>query len=237
MDIWKYSALCFLLFCSVNSSAQQKWFETTAGTGLSFATTKASPLDYQTRILPHLGVTAFIPFSKTVALKTGVIYQQKGNKTAGALKDSLDVFNVISSEETFHYLSIPLQLAFNFSEHSSGLWRVAAGMSYGFLVKATKSIDFQTYDGGTFVGEDSKSFNQAIGIESSQNYPGLPAQEGTALYVFTPAVRLDLSYQWQRQFVFSAFYEYNLQDNRMRIHQNARTNLHYTGISVGVIIR
>ncbi len=226
-----------LLFLSPCAAAQQKWFELTGGFGFTTASTSNSTVSYDSRILPTGGLTVHIPIVGRLALRSGILYQQKGLRGGGSVADSLEVHSDLSSRETYHYLNIPLQLDVAFAGHKNGVWRIAGGMSYGILVDAVKSIRFRTYDGGSLVGEYEKEFKQSIGIESSQNYPGLPGQEGTALYVFTPAIRLDLTWQYKKQFVLGLHYEQHLQDIRMRVHNNARQKLHSVGIMAGVIIR
>jgi hypothetical protein len=225
-----------LLLATTDAGAQYRWLEATAGPAFSFSPGKNN-FSTNVKMLPQGGITAFIPFSKTLALKTGLIYQQKGLNYYDLIPDSLKVMNSIESSTLYHYLNIPLQIAYSFEERKDQTWRLAAGMSYGFLLMAVKEIKISTYDDNIFVSAESSSFRQPIGIDAGPHQSGLPGQEGTALYVFTPALRADIGWVWQRKIVLGAFYEYNLQDNRMRIHQNQRRMLHYTGISVGVTIR
>lgn len=232
----------YLWFCilsltgSANALAQRHWLEASGGPALSYAT-KGNNFSSLPRAVPHGGITAFIPFNDWLALKTGTLYQQKKLRYFDQIDDSLLVTNSISSETEYHYLSLPLQLAWTFHRRSDHAWRLTAGMSYGILLKATKRISFDTYDDGRLVDARTITFDQKIGLDPGENYPGLPGEEGTALYVFTPAARLDLSYEWKRKIVLGWFYEYNLQDMRMRLSDSRRRLLQATGLSLGVIIR
>jgi hypothetical protein len=219
------------------SAGQHMWYEVSGGPAISFVTTENNPFHYGHKIVPHGGVTAFIPFNNRIAFKTGAIYQFKSisSKGIGFYKDSVNLHYALDSKSNYHFINVPLQLAMNIGSNKQGFWRVAAGMSYGFLIAARKHLNMQTYEGNDLLRDNTLAFKPVLGSERSGNYPGLPGQEGTPLHVFTPSVRVDITYQWQERLLLSAFYEYNLQDVRVRTVSNSIERLHYTGISFGVL--
>lgn len=222
-----------ITFCT---SAQERWFEITAGPAFSFASKKNDATNYDYRIVPQGGISGFFSFNKRVALKTGILYQLKGLKTNGESinSDTVEIRYAISSQSTYHYINVPLQLAINLNDNAEDQWRIAAGMSYGFMIAARTNAKVLTYNGDDLIQAKTISWHPKIGTAPKDNYPGLPAQEGTSLYLFTPSARIDLTYQWQERLLISAFYEYSLQDTRVRTVGTSKLNLHYVGISFGV---
>lgn len=234
----KYSLLItILLLVAQLAEAQHAWHEITGGLGLSYATKERSSSSYTVRVLPTVGLTSFIPFSERIALKTGAIYQYKGISSSGrgTNRDSAEFSYTTQSTSSYHFINIPLQLAVNIGNNKQGFWRVAGGMSYGFLVAARKQLDFQTYKDNHLIRTNSLRWKPIIGSEQSGNTEGLPGDEGTPLHFFVPALRADITYQWQERLLISAFYEYNLQDVRVRTVGNSVAKLHYTGLSFGVL--
>jgi hypothetical protein len=176
------------------------------------------------------------PFNDRVAIKTGLLYQQKGIKTEGEIftRDSVDIRNATSSRSTYHFINIPLQLAYNFGTNQESLWRIAGGMSYGLMAAARTNLDIRSYKENELFEMRSVSFDPLITTSLKDNNPTVPGNEGTPLYLFTPSVRVDLTYQWQERLLLSFFYEYDLHDVHIRTTRNASVNLHYTGIALGV---
>ena len=226
-----------LLSPARHAVAQHIWYEIFAGPAVSYVSKERDALSHSHKWVPHAGITAFIPFNDRIALKTGAIYQMKGISSSGTgyNKDSAMFRYGLDTRTTFHFLNIPLQLAVNIGKNKQGFWRVAGGMSYGFLVGAKKHLNMQTYKGEDLLRARAISFKPVRGSERSGSYPGLPNHEGTPLHVFTPAVRLDVTYHWQERLLISAFYEYNLQDVRVHKAGNSSLKLHYTGLSFGVL--
>jgi hypothetical protein len=225
-----------ILLGATAATGQQRWFEFTTGAAISFGTKENNPSTYNFRILPHAGLTMIQPFNDRVGIKTGLIYQQKGLKVEGesVKQDSFLIRNATISRSTYHFVSVPLQLAFNLGTNQESLWRIAGGMSYGFMAKARTNTNIRTYKEDELVEIRSVSFDPLITTSLKDNNPSLPGNEGTPLYLFTPSVRLDVTYQWQERLLLSFFYEYDLQDVHIRTARNARVNLHYTGIALGV---
>ena len=148
--------------------------------------------------------------------------------------DSIYAKELFTTKTDYHFISIPLQLAVSFGAHSQDVYRIAGGMNYGFLAAANSKITIDSYyDEQTKTGK-TFSYSHLIAAQPKNDIDGLPQHEGTAMYFFVPSLRFDFTYQWQERIILSAFYEYDLQDIRMRTVGRSRVNLHYAGISVGV---
>lgn len=226
------------VICTIaqQARAQQRWFEFTSGLALSVPQAKGSPWHYKARLLPHAGLSGFFAFNNVFALKTGLLYEMKGYSTvARYVPDSLYTMERFTSKTNYHFFHIPLQLAASFGHHNNGLFRMAAGMSYGFLVGARSSITVGSFDDQQQVRSRSISFDHLIALQKKDGIAGLPHHEGTSLYLFTPAVRIDLTYIWQERLLMTAFYEYTLQDSRTRTVNNSSLRLHYAGLALGVL--
>lgn len=227
-------SLIVFIFSS-SATAQERWFEATTGAALSVPSAKGSPWRYQPRVLLHGGVSGFFSLNKTFAVKTGVFYQIKGMTTnASYTPDSVYSSASFESQNTYHFISIPLQLAVTFGRHQDDCYRIAAGMDYNFMVAGYSKIDVTSHDDKNGTLHESLTYKHLISVSPKDDIPGLSHHEGTPLHLFTPAFRLDFTYQWQERLIISAFYEYNLQDVRMRTVDNSKVNLHYTGIALGV---
>jgi hypothetical protein len=220
-----------------SAGAQQRWLEATAGGAVSFATVKGSDWKYGARILPHAGVSGFVCFNERLALKSGLLYQMKGMETRADYEpDSVFRTQSFVSRNDYHFLSIPLQLAYTFGKHKRDQYRVAAGMSYGFMMKANSTISIDSYyDDGT---KEATSYNYThlVTGEQKESIEWLPQEEGAPVAIFTPALRMDFTYQFEEKLLLTIFYEYNLQDVRTRTVSSSQARLHYTGISLGVRI-
>jgi len=235
LRLYFFAFLIGFLLTVRTAVAQERWFEATGGLAFSQPEATGAPWHYKGRVLPHLGISGFFSFNKTFALKTGLLYQQKGLSTKASYKpDSVYQFEQFSSVNTYHFISVPLQLAVNFARNGIGVYRFAAGMSYGFLAAANSEIEINSYYDEQRRENTSVKYNQLVSAQPKNDIKGLPAHEGTPVYFFVPAVRLDVSYEWQERFIFSLFYEYNLQDIRMRTVDNSKMNLHYAGIAAGI---
>jgi len=107
-------------------------------------------------------------------------------------------------------------------------------MSYGFMLAGFSSIEAHSLKPDFSEVNQAFSYTHLVSAQPKNNVPDLPAQEGTPLKLFTPALRLDAVFIWQERLVFSAFYEYNLEDVRFRTINKSSINLHNIGIGVGV---
>lgn len=219
------------------SYAQERWFEATAGGSISIPSVEGSGWNYGNRVLPCAGISGYFSLNKTFALKTGLLYQMKGMTTQALYEPEADTNFIrqnFSSRNEYHFLSIPLQLAVSFKINEQDFLHIDAGMSYGFMLAGFSSLDAHSLKQDFSEVDQAFSYTHLVTVQPKNNVPGLPAQEGTPLYLFTPALRADAVYIWQERLVFSVFYEYNLQDVRIRTINKSNINLHSIGIGVGV---
>ena len=226
----------FFLAIHQNVFAQERWFEVTAGPSVSIPQAKGAEFKYSPRILPSAGISGFFSINKTFAIKTGLLYQVKGLSTEAAyVPDSIYDYQRFQSRSTYHMLNIPLQLAVSIPASHNDVYRIAVGMSYGFMLAGNTKIGIQSYNADQEVDRETRSYMHIIALQPKDNVPGLPKNEGTPLKLFTPALRLDFTYQWQERLLLSAFYEYNMEDVRLRTPDKSKINLHYMGVSFGVL--
>jgi hypothetical protein len=234
----RISIFILILVASAHpASSQHIWYEAFGGPSISFASKERNSSIYGYKLGLHGGINTFIPFNDKIALKTGAIYQLKriSSKGEGINKDTASIHYTFQSNSSYHLISVPLQLAVNIGDNPQGFWRIAAGMNYGFMVAAKKDITFQTYEDNELVRDNKLSFRPIIGSEQSSSRTGLPAQEGTPVRFFIPALRFDITYHWQERILLSAYYEYDLEDVRVRTVGNSTARLHSTGVSFGVL--
>ena len=227
----------FLVAPGAPANAQHIWYEAFGGPSFSFVSKEHTSATYGHKFGLHGGINAFIPFNNKVAFKTGAVYQLKrvGSKGDGVNRDTAGIHYTFQSNSSYHTISVPIQLAVNIGDNPQGFWRVAAGMNYGFIIAAKKVMTFQTYEDNELVRDNKVSFKPVIGSERSGSRPGLPGQEGTPVKFFVPALRFDVTYHWQERILLSAFYEYDLEDVRVRTVENSKARFHSTGVSFGVL--
>jgi hypothetical protein len=227
-----------ILSLANGTQAQHPWYEISAGPSVSFSSGVRNPYSYNFRILPQAGLMAFFPFNKKVAFKTGLIYQNKSLDTKKIRVTDPDTASIsydVVSRQRYHFLDIPLQLAVNIGRDMQGFWRIAGGMSYSFLVSSRSDADLDRFEHESFVGDRHITWEPTISMERVSNNPELPSEEGSPLYLFTPALRLDITYQWQERLLLSAYYQYNLQDLRIRTSGASIANLNSAGLSFGIL--
>lgn len=217
--------------------AQQRWLELAAGGAVSVPAIKGSDWKHDARLLPHVGLTGFVSFNDYLSLKSGLLYQMKGMETNADYKpDSIYTRQSFTSRNDYHLLNVPLQLAFTFGKHSRDKYRIAAGMSYGFMLKATSKIAVNSFfEDGTYE-QQQYSYTHVVTVDEKEPSTWAPKEEGAPVAVFTPAVRTDFTYQFEEKLLLTVFYEYHLQDHRTRVVRGTSGRLHYAGIAVGVRI-
>ena len=124
----------FTIFCAgiltLGVSAQAQ-FGATAGLNMSNITGEGESIGMKMGM--HVGVSASIPFSDAMSLKTGALYSIKG---AADSEDGMDLTMSLS------YIEIPLNLSFAVSDQMS----LMAGPYVGILMGANMKVE---YDGET----------------------------------------------------------------------------------------
>jgi hypothetical protein len=232
------SLAIFLLVFQTGATGQNPWYELTAGPSVNFTTGNRNPSSFNFKILPQGGITGFFPFNKKFSLKTGLIYQNNSmNTSVSGIKnnDTPSITYNVTSKSTYHFLDVPLQLAMNMGRDPQGFWRIAFGMDYRLLLQAKSETNIHSYEHETLIEDKSIIWRPGISLEKSSNNGDFPGQEGSPLYFFTPSVRADITYQWQERLLITAFYQYGLQDFRVRTSDRSSINMHTTGISLGVL--
>ena len=175
-------------------------------------------------------------FAPALDPKTGLLYQIKGMQSHGRyVPDSVFREESFTARNDYHSLHVPLQLAVSIPGQKGDVWRFAGGMSYGFLLAGYSKVTINSVYEDESEKHRTLAFYHIVALEPKGNHPRAPHEEGTTLNAFTPALRFDLTYLWQERLVLSAFYEYNLQDIRMRTANNSQVRLHYSGIALGVL--
>src|SRR5690606_38619667 len=100
-------------------------------------------------------------------------------------------FERFTSKNDYHFISIPLQMAVSFGSGRQSLYRVAAGMSYGFLLAAHSEITIDSYFDEANKIRNTAHFSQLVTAQLKNDIEGLPLHEGTPVHFFVPALRFD----------------------------------------------
>jgi hypothetical protein len=231
-----YIGLSVLLLTAAGSvSAQDHTIvDVSGGMGVSYVKTGDMNVKYGSMNLPHASICAVIPVQGWFFLRTGLSYKQKGFVRHINAMDSASVFSDITNKQKLHYVSAPLQLCYRAPITSRSEYFISAGMDYGFLVRADSRMETNTYENGSLVHNSVVTSHPRVGF-LAESTP-FQSKDGVQYLLFSPSVRVDASFFWEKQYSLSAFWEYDLTD----VSANSRT---YTsriicfGFSVGVLLQ
>jgi len=224
----------FLFFLAVvafqSAIAQRGIFELSAGSAVSFATRKASDAQLRPVITPVASINIYKPITSSIAIKTGIHYQQKGLRSLHETSQNNPDDKVTYDDRTrLHYMSIPLQISLFQKNKGGKLWKASIGMNYGFLVYARTNRTATYFKNDLVEKEISTSFSNYVAASRSRDEQR--GNDRSELYLFTPSLRCDVAYDFHPRFSVAGFYEYNLSD----VSSNGglgRINLHLTGLSI-----
>jgi|GEM_PF-5927297 len=216
------------LCCSVYGMAQQGSIEIMLGGAANWVSRRSVDASFRTVLTPLGGFGYHQPISKTVGIRSGLLYQQKRSSYESYLPtDSADITITIRQKSTFHYLSIPLQLTITPQNLGDYQWRFAAGMNYGFLVSAFTVSDSTWLREGLTLFETRRGYGNYIAASRSRDENR--GNDRSELYLFTPSLRLEAHCTFHKRWSVAVFYEYNLSD----VSSNGgvgRVNLHTAGL-------
>ncbi len=220
-----------MISCVFNANAQKATLEVSAGGAISFVSKKAISTHFSPVATLVGGFNFYKPVNEKWSIKTGLLYQQKGvNYSSEVAVEKSETVVQTKVRTTLHYMSIPLQLGYSWQDKNNKIWRASFGMNYGFLLHAHTRQKVSNYENGIFRKDSSYSFSNYVAASRSRDEKR--GNDRTELYLFTPSLRTDLSYQFHKKLSLFLFYEYNLSD----VSSNGgvgRINLHTMGLKVG----
>jgi hypothetical protein len=202
--------------------------------GINYIMSKGDGTKYTPLNLPHGSVCVIIPIQGWFYLRTGLAYQQKGFETHQSISDTTSILSDMTNRQKLHYVSAPLQICYRAPITSRSEYFISAGMDYGFLVKADAKLEINTYENGQFLHNKVLTYHPKVGLIPAST--PFKSKEGVQYLLFSPSLRIDACYFWEKQYSLSAFWEYDLTDIRANPETNS-IRLACWGLSIGVLLR
>jgi hypothetical protein len=243
--IYTLAFLVLLAIICTPAQAQVRWM-VYAGAGTSHNVFKDnardSYLDYYAYkgkdglyILPQAGVAMRVPLGRKFIFETGAGYTRKQFRAAenkimeANTQYQLTIYN--ESKTRLDYLSFPFTLSYIFPVSEKNTLQLGAGVSYGFLLRASQ----KTYSRQTAAGyaPDEYKYENKVPkglIQTSKIFPG-------TLNIFDTGIKLQLSYVWHSKLMLRLSSEYSLYTIYLREDRNKPDlQLWYSGLSIGYIL-
>ncbi len=228
------SFILIVLLGLVNRSSAQVKLVLSGGLNYSDVYVKNAPGDYTATYTPNVGMRLVVPIVPKLIMETGLEYEMKGFKSdATYLNDKKTGKNIYISRTQYHYARVPLLLSFQVYKKDKGTVWLGGGIDYGFMVYANVSETWKAYTGNNLDFTRKYTYQPKATLVPSESI--VPLSSPASLYMFDPAVKLQLTYWWDERYSVRLFHSYSLYDHNIT---QGKTIMHLntTGISIGMFL-
>lgn len=177
---------------------------------------KTDKIRHGTAFAPRLSAGLHIPLTKRVAILTGGDFTYKGYHTVTSYTEPDRVSEFIENAATrYTQVQLPLQVSVCVLQKSAVRLEAAAGLSYGFMLKARTYRDGKLYRDGQLINSYEKEQVHSIALLPRDNRFGTAASsKPDELKRFNPAACASLTLCLGPRLLIQAHGEYNLYDTR-----------------------